>query len=385
MNSRRSNTNRVRPSRRSILIAALASLSIQAPHADAIAQTQGGEYAIAVVDAAGRLDATYTYNSIGARITVSRGGGAYRLRLHGFAEGPVPPLPHQGNVQISALGEDNARCHWLFHEITGPDLDVVVWCRDPAGTITPSGFVFFHERPTAGSTRMGGLALPARKTLPFGNVERDRSYNSSGGVNWVERESEGRYHVGFPGLGRIGGNAQATIIGTHSRGHCEVDPGGNHCGPDQVVPVSCFDESGRPHDESFFLNFLGRGSFHVNGHGAYTWVISDGPETHEAGAAYTGNSACGAANAVRRVGTGEYVVSHVGQDAVRGIPLVTATLRDFDGDGADDARYCKIVAWRGGSAGVDVEVRCFDSAGSRADSDFSEIFITADDPPASCP
>jgi hypothetical protein len=186
------------------------------------------------------------------------------------------------------------------------------------------------------------------------------SFNSSGGVNQVSNSGVGTYSVTFPGLGGAGGNVQVTAYGSGSE-RCKV-MGWSQSGTSEVVSVACHTAAGAPVNTLFTATYYRSTS---PDKGAFVWANNGTLASYSPSLAYSWNSA-GGANSITRSGTGAYAVTLGGMQAHTpegGNPIVTAY-----GSGSE---HCKIGGWFASGANIVVNVRCFNTSGSAADTLFS--------------
>ncbi|MGX7824883.1 hypothetical protein ACTG9Q_07305 [Actinokineospora sp. 24-640] len=197
--------------------------------------------------------------------------------------------------------------------------------------------------------------------------------NSTGpGVtNTITRSGTGVYAVRFTGLGVTGGVAHATAYGAGT-GQCKVGSWHPSAG-DQLVTVRCFTLAGVPVDSMFTASYTNRTTWRgFDGAavpGAYLWAGEPTSANYTPSAVYQYNSS-GAVNTVSRTGTGTYRVylPGIGHSVTGGHPLVTAY-----GSGSE---RCKVVShgWTTPSSTIQVNVRCFTTAGAPTDARFTLTF-----------
>jgi hypothetical protein len=177
------------------------------------------------------------------------------------------------------------------------------------------------------------------------------SFNSSGGVNTIDRLGAGYYRVAMPGLGQPNGNVQVTSYGPTSN-HCKVSSW-SPSGTTLFVYVRCFSEAGTAADTRFVAQYYRAGAGNPS-QGAYLWASQPSSASYAASRFYSYNSR-GGTNTVSRSGVGVYQAQIPGFTDIGGNVQVTAY-------GAT-SHHCKVSSW-----GIStVNVRCFDMAGNPVD------------------
>lgn len=293
-------------------------------------------------------------NPSGGVVTITRNDvGDYSVRFGGLDRLGVGG----GNVQVTANGSQPFRCkvvEWL-----GEDVDVR--CFDPFGFPVDWQFFLLVTRALEDTT---GLAyawadLPASPSYTANPIY---AHNPGGGDVEIGRASPGRYEVTFPGLAETstnGGNVIVTAQGTGSE-HCKVASWS-----DDAVDVRCFDTDGAVADSRFTVLYTKPAV--TTPDLFFVWADdagAEGPYQPDPAYAY---DASGGTVSVLRDDVGVYRVTFPGLDELT-----------VEGDGhlqvtayGTDADTCRCV----GTSGEVMNVSCFDTAGSPADSLFSALFV----------
>lgn len=191
------------------------------------------------------------------------------------------------------------------------------------------------------------------------------AFNSTGGLISIQRTSAGAYLVTFVGLGgggSAGGHVQVTAYGGDERS-CKV-ANWSSSGSDLVASIRCFDGSGNAIDSRYTVKALWNGN-PVTRQG-YVWANNSAAASYTPDPLYSSNSSGGPIT-IDRTAVGAYVVtfSKLGKGAGAGGHVqVTAY-----GGGSNT---CKVVNWDSNNSDDFVaNVRCFNSAGAQADTQFN--------------
>lgn len=216
-----------------------------------VVPTREGAYASAQVVSNGLAQ---SYNSTGAPVTLGVGGpGLYAVRFAGVGSllGDLT-----GDVQVTAQ-HPNARptrCKILRWGAAGSDAVVYVICHNPlTGAQMYSDFtVSFHrERSVYASfdppKHFGYLATPFAGPTNF-------SYPLGPGANSFGSAGPGAYSVKFPALHQKATTAHVTAYGDDA-GFCTIAKLWSQFGTDALLPVACFDNTGRPKPADFNAAF----------------------------------------------------------------------------------------------------------------------------------
>ena len=132
-------------------------------------------------------------------------------------------------------------------------------------------------------------------------------FNSTGGVNRVQRLATGRYRVELPGVGEPSGegNVQVTAYGGDAN-HCKVSSWTTQASPRLTrITVRCFDATGARADTRFSARYVGHGDASSNM--AHLWANDSGRFWYTPNTRYQFNSFGGRAR-IRRTNIGSYQV-----------------------------------------------------------------------------
>jgi hypothetical protein len=189
--------------------------------------------------------------------------------------------------------------------------------------------------------------------------------NSTGGNVSVSRFTPGSYEIRFNGLTASsypeGGVTHVSPIATKARS-CRVDYTTATGSIDLLIAVKCFRRNGDPADTRFALSYLA--TTDEQGTLGYLRTINgDNPLIWDE--YYTFNSADQQVTATRSA-TGTYSVLFTGLNTAGGSVLVTS----FTPNG-----LCRAGAWNTVAQGVQVGVRCYNTAGSLSDGPFMVSFM----------
>lgn len=213
----------------------------------------------------------------------------------------------------------------------------------PAAAATPDGYGFAYL--DAPSQMIGAVYVP----------DPAHQFTTSGGAVTIVRTGVGFYTVRFPGLGNPRGVAHVTAVNGLPV-WCQLR-GYGMAGADELVTVACV-HFGPALSDSRFTVLFSTSSKPPAVPGAYGYVRADPAGT----VLDSYNSAAGPVSVVH-VGFGDYAasLSGLGAPGLAGGVQVTAV-------NASAPARCKVAGWGVGPAGVNVRVRCFDSAGALLDS-----------------
>lgn len=286
-------------------------------------------------------------SSGGVNVITRAGTGRYTVRLGGLGGAT------DGNVQVSAYGEDAARCKSDGWSVSGSDVAVGVRCHTVGGTATDAKFSLQFTRGTNDTAKQSAYLLGGGSTV-------EDSFNSRGGTNTVTRTGVGTWTVGFgTGFTRLGGIVHVTAVGTGGE-HCKVQ-GWNTAS----AHVRCFGATGSLVDTRWSLRYTDQ---HLpNGFadlGGYVWSTATGAVD----ARHSFNMLL-AENSVLHEGVGRYRARFERIPAFdAGNPMATA-------HGTANVS-CKVNEhFSSGSSSV-VDVECRDAAGVLTDSAFTVSQVT---------
>jgi len=193
-------------------------------------------------------------------------------------------------------------------------------------------------------------------------ISHQTTYNTTGGVVSVTPGSTGQYQVDFRLLGFPGGDVQISAL----NGTCAVVDW-FPSSPDLIVNVACYDATGAPASESFYLTVTQpkagvRGvvdydwNYRATGHGQLTGV-------------YQYNSSH-RTNSITHQGTGQYIVTMPGP-AVRGANTGTVKVSAYGAGGGN----CLLAGWRSTGTGQQISIDCFSAGGARQDRRFTVEYV----------
>ena len=212
-----------------------------------------GGYATVQATAGGLI--AQSYNSAGAGVVVSPGGpGQYTVRFLGVAAGVLA-----GNLQVTALhtGGVARRCAVATWSVVGADVSLLVFCVDAAGLLTNTEFTASYHRERA---VFGGFAPPKYLGYVWSAGAGQTNFNGIGGfgVNSITATAPpGRYTVRYPQLGIRETHAQVTASGVGTA-YCGLTLPWTYAGPDALLDVICFDNTGNPTPHQYFASFTSR-------------------------------------------------------------------------------------------------------------------------------
>jgi hypothetical protein len=324
------------------------------------------DYGFAWVSISASVGPTYSYNTSGGPITVSRSSpGIYTVS---FADLGGPG----GNVQVVAYGSDSTRCKVSGWGSSGSTQNVGVRCHTPSGSLVNSAFVVQYERQTSGGDRDGAYLVATQPSTSSYDLEDSPwSWNSTGGTNHITRTGTGTYEVSLPGLGAWAGSVKVTAYGGSGGEHCNVG-GWGPSGSEQEVTVRCFGTSGAAVDTFFSLNYFGNHEVSVYNEGAYALAHSATLASYEPVELWSYNSGIKCligSNLAGRFSTGRYFMRHTLIDDINSSVHVTAY--------GTDSKYCKVERWSPFGDGVEVRSRCYASTGSLSDTQYVETYAVS--------
>lgn len=215
----------------------------------ASAQKSGYVWANEPASASYTPNATYSFNSSGGAINISRTSvGTYSVRFSGLGGGAG------GNVLVTSYGNGSETCKVASWGSAGADFTANVRCFSATGTASDS---MYSVRVAWNSPTLGknGYAWADNPTVGSYTPNASYSYNSSGGPISISRSGVGAYSVNFSGLGggAGGGNVQVTAYGTDAA-TCKV-ASWSFAG-DFTASVRCFQTGGSAVDTRFTINVV---------------------------------------------------------------------------------------------------------------------------------
>jgi len=192
------------------------------------------------------------------------------------------------------------------------------------------------------------------------------SYNSSGGVNTVTRNSVGSYTVNFPGLGNgLNSNVEVTPYGT-GPAYCMVGNWSSSGSSEVQVNIDCYNRLAAAVDHSFTVLYQARThSDPTTPSVAFLWANQPTTASYTPELEYQYNAG-GGTNTITRSSTGNYTANLPGFSATGGTVIVSAY-------GSAPA-HCQVTSWSNSSAGAVVNVNCTDSTGISVDEYFTLVY-----------
>lgn len=215
----------------------------------ASAQKSGYVWANEPASASYTPNASYSFNSSGGGISISRSGvGTYAVRFSGLGGAG-------GNVLVTSYGNGSETCKVVNWGASPADLVANVRCFAAAGTAADSMYTVrvVWNSPTPGKN---GYAWADNPSIASYTPNAAYSYNSAGGPVSIVRTGVGIYTVKFSGLGGSGsgGNVQVTAYGSDAA-TCKVANWG-FAPTDFTVNVRCFQSGGSPIDTRYTINVV---------------------------------------------------------------------------------------------------------------------------------
>jgi hypothetical protein len=183
----------------------------------------------------------------------------------------------------------------------------------------------------------------------------DGAYDDPIRVSWL---GTGRARVDFPHLDKTsGGNVQVTAYGD-GNARCKVERWSSATVADALsVFVRCHTPSGALASSPFVAAFGDqRGA-------TYAWANQESATSYTPSSSYSSG-----VTKITRSGEGRYILTMAGQDRVGGNVQVTAY--------GTNSNYCDVQAWAVEDGDTKAWVRCYDTAGHLADSQFSFRYTT---------
>lgn len=233
------------------LFAILAALALPTL---ASAQKSGYVWADNPASASYTPSASYSFNSSGGAINVTRSGvGTYAVRFGGIGGG----VAAGGNALVTAYGGGSEICKVVNWNSGGADFIVNVRCFDTAGSLADTRYTARVALHSAAASGKNGYAWADNPASAGYTPSASYSFNSTGGAITINRGGVGTYAVKFSGLGggtSAGGNVQVTAYGGGSE-TCKV-MNWSSGGPDFTANVRCFTSSGGPVDTRYSINVV---------------------------------------------------------------------------------------------------------------------------------
>ncbi|MGE0322851.1 MAG: hypothetical protein AB7K71_23915 [Polyangiaceae bacterium] len=292
--------------------------------------------------------------------------GMYKVTFRGLGQ-------VGGNAQIVATDSSGTLCKVVNWYPSGGDQVVNVRCHLPTNGQENSSFIARFVIADGGYDGQGAYLWAGQPSTATYTPAAAYSWNSSGGVNQIQRLSAGYYAVTLPGLTATGGSVEVTAYGAGDATHCKVQNWYPNAEGTQVN-VRCFNVT-TPVDAKFSMNYLAPKQVGAFNYGAYTWAHDSTSAYYIPNTTYSYNSGpCTerqSGNSVERIGLGDYRVRHDELQVLKSIAHVTAY-------GAD-ANYCTVSGVSAVNSanlglGTRVNVSCFTGEGYKSDSRFVETF-----------
>jgi len=298
--------------------------------------------------------APYQRNSSGAPNTITRGGvGDYTVRFTNLG------ALSGGTVDVTAYGSTNHTCKVGFWFPSGGDQYVDVRCFTAAGVAADTLFTASYIRPVQNPGDIGFLWANDPFSASY-TPSPTYQFNSTGATNTVTRSGVGNYLVSMPGLGAApAGHVKVTAYGTGDASACKVGYWTESAGA-RLINILCYDPAGNPVDTYYTVTYVNALSvLGVTGAAAaYVWAHAPTTASYVPSATYSFNST-GGSNSITRSSTGNYTLHLPGLAAANGHVQVTAY-----GGGSD---RCKVGFWFPSGTELQVNVVCFNAAGSPVD------------------
>jgi hypothetical protein len=313
------------------------------------------------------------------RATVVRhrtGGYTVRLPDAGYPVGIAHATSFATNSRYYyAPPVEGHSCAVAGYRPSGVDELVDVWCYGPSGTPIDVQFDVFFAAPSPGSAPYATVRYDA----PGGEgtrspIRNSGTWNSAGGANEVHQVGAGRWRVVLSGaaLAAEGGYVHVTAYGTGTPARCQPEsttalPGW----AGREVVVACYAitaGAARPVNSPWLLSYVRGAGLHRAGTAAAYATIAGEPANpvvdHHRSWASNGEMPY-----VYRQGEGAYRLVYGSIGRPDDAPLVTAIGRT--------PRHCRLFWWDSFSdpPRVSIDVRCFDTAGNRADATFAVAYL----------
>lgn len=220
----------------------------------ASAQKSGYAWANEPASANYTPNATYSFNSSGGGINITRSGaGTYAVRFAGLGGGASAG----GNVLITAYGGGSEACKVVNWNSAGADFTANVRCFNAGGIGVDTLYTIRVVMNNPGNPAHGnGYAWADNPTSASYTPSTMYSFNSSGGPISITRSGVGMYAVRFSGLGggSSGGNVQVTAYGPDADA-CKV-VSWSFAPADFIANVRCFRSGGGPVDTRYSINVV---------------------------------------------------------------------------------------------------------------------------------
>jgi hypothetical protein len=266
--------------------------------------------------------------------------------------GPQPVIEIQGEKTMSSKTVRAARG-------AASVIGVVVGLSacGAAGTATPD-----EETASTGEAVTGTASAQLWSYNATSSYTANSAFQSQTNIP-ITHMSTGHYVVALANMGgSSGGDIQVTTYGGGNQ-RCKVQDWWN-VGTTLDVAVACFAPAGTATDSEFTLDFVSRGDA-PGVLGGYVWAFAPVSASYTATSVRSWNST-GSPITIQRRAAGEYSVTFGGQNFVGGTAEVSAVGMDSD--------YCEVGGWGPSGNDQEVNVNCFATDGTPADSQFALLF-----------
>lgn len=201
-----------------------------------------------------------------------------------------------------------------------------------------------------------------------GTLDLNYSFASLTSTLAFSKTGTGQYTAGYVGMGRTNGETEALFASMYSGpegGYCKVVSWGT-----EAASLRCFDITGALADSRWDFAVMGAGA--LTGRFGYAWVNDASPTAPYAPSRSYRYSSSNRAITVTKTATGAYTVRFAGQGrktaSDREVPMIS-------GYGGSNGT-CQLASWATTGADLDVNVRCFDAAGTAQDDNFTIAIVS---------
>jgi hypothetical protein len=333
-----------------VLLTILAALILPAL---ASAQRLGYVWANDPASASYTPNATYSFNSAGGAINISRSGaGTYAVRFSGLGGGASAG----GNVLVTSYGGGSEICKVVNWNSAGADFTVNVRCFTAAGAAVDTMYtVRVAWNNSASHSERISYAWADNPASASYTPSTMYSLNAWGGAINISRSGVGTYAVRFSGFGggaSAGGSVLVTPYGSGTE-TCKV-ASWDSSEADFTVNVRCFTAAGAAVDTMYTVLAARGNSASVNHMCGYAWADNPASASYTPSAMYSFLSLTGATS-ISRSGVGTYAVRFLGLGGGSSGGNVQVTAY------GSDAATCKVASWGFAPTDFIANVRCFKS------------------------
>jgi hypothetical protein len=257
-----------------------------------------------------------------------------------------------------------------MRRLVSPVVVALVAATTVVTAVVTAGTASADTRPVAGAGYVWANSPTTASYTPHLTYQMNSISTTT--RNTITRRGTGYYAVTFTGLGVSGGVAHATAYGDNTH-QCKPDTW-VASGIDQTVVIRCYTLAGAPVDTRFTASFTNKRvwpgfEYGQTYPGGYVHLTNSSSATSTPPYHQQFNSA-GMTNTVSRTGVGTYKVfmPEIGRTTRAGHARVTSI-----GWGAT---RCKVFnfGWGTPASTIQVNIRCFNAAGTPTDSGFSMTF-----------